>query len=231
MAITRVQSKTGNSAGSSVATLAVTFTGTPVAGNIIVAVAAYLGSASEPGCPCTFSATGVTWLGVLPAAQGASSTHCAMAIGRVQASPGSTVTATTLQSGGFAMVIAEYSGVGLSFDSFGTGTNSSTSISASGTTTTTGSNQLWVCGVSHRATSGGTFSSPGNGFAIVGQDKSGLGTTSDRSACLLEKIVSATGTATATVSVSPTGVWIAELLTLDQAVAGSMLFLPDLSGT
>lgn len=218
MSIARVQFAT-NSTSVSGNTVSVTLGATPTAGNVLVAAVAFFGSASQPGSACAFSSTNVVWMNTQPSAQGASSTSLGLGIGRVRSGGSTTVTATIDQAGGLAFIVAEYSGLSLNFDKFISAVGSSTSPSSGTSATTATANQLWIGAICARATSGNTFSSPGNGYAIVGQAKSTLGTTSDRSICLLEKIVTATGTMTVTTTISPTGVWIAEALSIEELVA------------
>lgn len=216
MAINRVQSKTGTSgASSSVTTWSITFDSTPVAGNVIVAACAAFGSASIPGTPGYFSQTGVEWMLTNPSVQAASNTLLFLAIGKVLSGAGSTLTITTLTAGGMSIAAAEYSGLDTRFDRFMSAVGNSAAPASGATGTTSKGNQLWIGAISHRAANGGTFSSPTNSFSIVGQAKSSMNTTSDRSVCLLERIVTSTGTANAGAAVSPTGVWAAQVLTLD----------------
>lgn len=220
MAIARVQSAT-NQSSTSVATLTATLGAAPTNGNIVIAAASFLGTASQVGDSGAWAATGITWMKVVTLAQGASSTQLSLAIGRVRASASASIVFTCDQTGGIAMAVAEYSGASLNFDKFVSGLGSSTAPASGATATTEAANELWIGAISHRATSGGTFSSPTNSFTIVGQAKSTLGTTSDRSICLLERIVSATGTANAGATVSPTGTWIAQALTIEQAAVAA----------
>lgn len=222
MSIARVQFAT-NSTSVSGNTVSVTLGATPTAGNILVAAVAFFGSASQPGSACAFSSTNVVWMNTQPAAQGGSSTSLGLGIGRVRSGGSTTVTATIDQAGGLAFIVAEYSGLSQNFDKFVSAVGSSTSPASGATATTGTANQLWIGAISARATSGNTFSSPTNSFAIVGQAKSTLGTTSDRSICLLERIVTATGTPNAGATISPTGAWIAECLTIEELVATSAM--------
>lgn len=220
-AITRVQSKTGNTAGASGTTLAVTFDSTPTAGNIIVVAACYFGTSSTPGSGGgTLSATNIVWMNASPAAQGNSQCNVTLSVGRVFASPGSTVTLTFVSAGGAAMAMAEYSGASTSFDKFASATGSGTSAASGSSATTESAAQLWVGAIGSRGTNGVTFSSPTNSFAIVGQDKSSLNTSADRSVALTELIASSTGTANSGATVSASNIWVAQVLTLEQAAAG-----------
>lgn len=218
MAITRVQSAVANSGASSVSAQILTWSTAPVEGNILVVVGSGLGSASIPGCTATFSQTGVEWVLMNITASGANSTLLFMAVGRVYASAGTQLTVTTLSAGGMALVGAEYSGVDFKCDKFKSATGSGTSPASGNTATTSRPVQLWVGGIAHRATNGGTFSAPSNSFTIVDQTKTNLGSTSDRSAALLERLVTSTGTPNAACTVSPTGVWVAAALSIEVPV-------------
>jgi len=219
-AITRVQSKTGNTAGASGTTLAVTLDSTPTAGNIIVVAACYFGTSSTPGPgAATLSATNVVWMMASPAVQPGSQCNVTLSVGRVFASPGSVVTLTFVSAGGAAMVAVEYSGASVTFDKFASAIGSSAAAASGATATTANANELFVGAIGSRGTNGVTFSAPTNSFSIVGQDKSSLNTSADRSVAFLERIVTSTGTPDAGATISASNIWVSQVLTIEQAAA------------
>jgi hypothetical protein len=156
-----------------------------------------------------------------------------LAIGRVFSGASATISITTVAAGGISAAGAEYSGVSALVDKFASAVGASGTTAATGATgTTTVANELFVCAVGSRGTNGVTFSAPGDGFAIVGQDKSSLNTSGDRSVALLEKIVSATTTASPTLTISASNVWVAQVATLEETPAaggGGMIRNPGMN--
>lgn len=209
--ITRVQSKAANTGAVSGTTLSVVLDAAPTAGNVLVMAIAGSGTQMRVTCP------NVVWLH-LPV-NGTSATYSTIAIGRVFSSASATITITGTSNGGIAAAGAEYSGISNIFDKAIDATSTGTDVASGATATTTTANQLWIGAFAHRASNGVTYSSPTNGFSIVGQDKTTFGTTSDRTAALLEKIVSSTGTPDAGATSSASGVWVAQVLTLEELVA------------
>lgn len=221
MAIARVQSKTANSGAAGVTTLNLVFDAAPTDGNIVVIAAAGLGTSSAAFSSMSVTGTNIVWMQCCPAVQGGSNMTGILAVGFVLASASATVTVTDLSSGGIAIAGAEYSGCAPFFDQYASAVATTTTPSSGATGTTSSANQLWVASIGHRAVSGGTFSLPTNSFAIVGQDKSSIGSTSDRSVALLERIVSGTGTANAGATVSASGICVSQVLTLKETPSGS----------
>lgn len=225
MAISRVQSKAGDSGAVAVLTMNLVMDAAPTNGNILVAAVCVFGTSQVRGAGASFlSQSGVTWM-FAPGLSGQGNTQCnvMLALGRVFASASDTITLdyNTVggTSGGAAIVVAEYSGASTIFDQYAAATATSTSAASGATGTTATANQLWVGAIGARGTNGVTFSSPTNGFSIVGQDNSTINASSDRSVALLEKIVSGTGTANAGATVSSSQIWVAEVLTLQEAPA------------
>lgn len=141
-------------------------------------------------------------------------------IGKVFTGASATSTITMVGTSPIAAVAAEYSGVTNALDRGSIATNTGTSAASGATGTTSAANELWIGGIVHRNTNGATFSAPTNSFSIVGQTNTTSGTVNDRSACLLERIVSSTGTADAGATISASGVWIAQALTFPEPTAG-----------
>lgn len=220
MAISRVQTKKGNSGAVGGTSLVVTFDAPPTAGNIIIAAACYFGTSLAPGAGAgSVSATNITWSYFgSTAAQAASQGNVMLAIGRVFASPGSAVTLTHIATGGSAMVLAEYSGVSALFDKSAGANGTGTAAASGATATTEAAVQLWAAVIGSRNEV--TFSSPTNGFSIVDQDKSGLATSAGRSVALLELIASSTGTPNAGATISASNIWCAQVATFGEPAAG-----------
>lgn len=215
---TPVQTKT-NASSTSVSTLSLTLDSTPTDGNVLIVGVAYLGATSTPGADCNVTCTNVTFTMCSPTAQGASSTCAGLFIGRVRGSAGTTVTVTTNQAGGIALAAMEFSGVSTAFDKYTNNTGSSTSPSTGTSATSATANQLWAAVLGHRASGGCTFSAATNSFTIAAQTRSTLSTTSDRSVCLLYRVVSGTGTMNAGATASTTGVWTGQAIGLEESAA------------
>jgi hypothetical protein len=213
MAIARVQSKTANSGAVGVTSLNLVFDAAPTAGNLLVLVVG-----SNAGSPTVDSGSGVSW--VLIQKLGASNTLQSVFVGRVYSGASATVTVNLSSSVSIAIAAAEYSGIGSAFDREVGATGNSTTPDSGATGTTSSANQLWIGAMTARQTSGVTFSSPTGGFAIVVQDKTSAGSTGDRAVCLLEQIVSSTGTPDAGATISASSVWVAQVLTFEVASAG-----------
>lgn len=215
MAIAVVQTKTNNSGGSGVTTLTVTFDATPTAGNLIVLVASGL-STSAAGL--VSQTTGIVWtyyqLGT------SNQTTLLIGFGRVFGSASSTITVANFGTGGISIVATELSGENIRVDRMAEATGSGTAVSTGTSQTTSTANEMWVAGLSHRLSGGTTFSLPTNSFSILGQDKSALSTTADRSAALLALSVSSTGTAATGATASGSGNWCGAVFTLQENPAG-----------
>jgi hypothetical protein len=215
MAIARVQSKTANTGGSTATSLNIVFDSTPTAGNIVV-----LAVATNSGNPTITPSNTYSWLSVQQILS-ANGTFLTVFVGKVFSSASATITVTMASATTIAIAGAEYSGVDVNLDREAGTTGTSTSPDTGATGTTSSANQLWFAGIAHRNTNGATFSSATGGFSIVGQDKTSVGTTADRSVCLLEQIASATGTPDAGATVSASGSWAAQVLTLKETSSGS----------
>lgn len=211
MAITRVQSKTANSTAS-VSSLFLTFDSALTAGNLVVLAAA------GPAVTLTLgSATGVTSLiRVMP---GPSTTDLLLAVCRIFSGAPASFIVNTGTSGNLAIVAAEYSGLSGAFDRYAEASGTSSSPDSGAAATSDTANQLWVGGIAAR--NAVTVSAPLNGFSIVGQAASSVGTSADRSVALLEKIVSTTGAADAGATLSVANAWAAQVLGLEATSVSS----------
>jgi len=214
MAIVRVQSKAAASNSTTAPTL--TFDAVPTAGNVIVM--AY-GAATGLWIP---AAGNIEWL-LYPFTQ-SSSRHAGLAIGIVKGSPSATVTCAQ-PTGAAALVAAEYSGLGgIKLDRQKSAASSSGTALASGATPTTDTAvELWVgCLFSAAARPDTTtfFTALTNSFSAVAEVNSTLNTTSDRSVCLTERIVSSTGTPNTGATAAISGQWVALVAALAEIPAG-----------
>ncbi len=219
MAIGFVQSKAGAS-GSSVSSHSITLDSAPTAGNVLIAAAAFFGTATSPGVPAAMDVdAGVSWALGSAELQGGSNTCLLTAFGRVRSGASATISISTAQAGGIALAVYEFSGLSTELDQFAINSGNGTVLDTGTTGTTATANQLWFAAFSHRATSGGTFSGQTNSFTGLAQAKSTLATTSDRSVAIAYKIVSATGTANCAINVTPTGVWTAQILTFKETAS------------
>lgn len=212
MAITRVQSKTANSGAVGVTSLNLVFDSAPTAGNVLV-----IACATNAGNPTIDSGSGVSWVQYekIVAANG---TMLIVFVGQCFSGASATVTINAASATLIALAGAEYSGVLPAIDRIAGATSASTSPDSGAASTSAYANELWIGAIALRLANGSTFSSPTNSFAIVGQDKTSANTTGDRSVCLLEKIVSATGAAQAGATCT-SGVWVAAVLTMPAAMS------------
>lgn len=190
---------------------------------------AFLGTASVPGVAATVSQTGVEWICANVSAQGANGMSLGIFLGRVGSSAGTVATITTAQSGGIASVAAEYSGISQTWDRLASNVGSSTTGNTGTTATTRLANELFAGAIGGRASGGVIFSAPTNSFSIVDQATTSFASTSDRGVCLLEKIVTSTGTASCSTT-QTNGAWAGQMITIEESVAsgpvGSLVTSP-----
>lgn len=213
--VTRVQLKTATTGAAAATSLDVVLDAAPANGNLI-AVAVACGPGATGSVGEIASSADITWFGT--SKSGTTNAVGTLFLGWVRTgSASATITITNVNSVSIVAVAAEYSGFTYPrVDRTKTATGSSTSAASGATATTSSAVELWLGMVMSRGTSGVTFSSPTNSFAIVGQTTSSLATSSDRSVALLEKIVSSTGTADSGVTISASNVWVAYTVTLDE---------------
>lgn len=197
MAIARVQTATP-AAAQSVTSQTLTFGSALTPGNLVAVATALNNAGSSALLPS--SDTGIRWFSTSKY-DNTNSNGCILSVsfGVVCGSGITSVTVSDAGAGTIAAVGAEYSGGVSVLDRYAeSGGNPSGGITVGTTGTTTQANELWVGAVGCRGNV--TFSSPGNGFSIVSSVGTTAANSSDRSVCLLEKIVSATGSASFTLS-------------------------------
>jgi hypothetical protein len=191
--ITRVQFKTGNTGSATAPTsLAITLDTAPTAGNYLLVAVAH----PTAGVPKINTTTDAAWQLVYQNTAGAA-VAASVFMARLGASPSATVTFSIQSAGsaGVAAVVVEYSATNLRVDQT-VSSNGSSAAPATGTfvNTTNNANELLFGALCSSFTSGTTYSAPTNSFVIVGQDKSTITGTVDRSVCALERFVTSTGT-------------------------------------
>ncbi len=217
MAITRVQSKTANTAATNTTSLTLTFDATPTAGNVII-LAVTAGTASNAISRMT-DQTGITWQNY-PSTQAPGTTTI---LGRIASSIASaTVTINNTATSPIAVVGVEYSGINIRPDKQKQANGTSTSAASGATETTTSANELWVGAMSARGQNANTMSAPTNSFSIVAQTNTTNGTSNADVTCgFLERIVTSTGTANAGVTIT-SNTWMAQVMTFEEvsSVAG-----------
>lgn len=198
MAIASVQTATANTGASTATTLNIVFGAAPTAGNVL-----FIACATNGNEPVIASGSGISW-NQIPVVAG-NTVWGTLLIGRVYSGASATVTVTIQSSTAISLAGAEYSGLSSVLDRTIAAIGSSTTPASGATSTTTDASQLWVGALAAR--NAVTFSSPTNSFAIAAQDKTALGTTSDRSVALLTQIVSSTGTPNAGATIGTSGNW------------------------
>jgi hypothetical protein len=202
--VTRVQ---GNARGTTTGnTITVTLGSTPISGNVLVAAISTCTS-SPSVTVSSIIQTNVNWTMLVSKYSGTGEVAVRIFFGKVGANAGTTITITlsgNANRGGVADV-CEYSGIASVnyLDQTATAYGVSTTPSTGTTATTSQPNELWVGAT---AVNGYDFqSSPTNGFTLL--DGAGYSYTS---LAYLEKIVSATGQAGSSTTISSsTGVgWL-----------------------
>lgn len=218
LSATPIQTKKGNTGNSTTATsLVLTLGSAPTAGNILV-----LGfvDASVTNRLYGITQTGVTWTyyPVLNTTTG----NTVLAVGRVFASAGTTITIARLDTSSFtsmAAVVAEFSGTNIRLDKQVGATGNSASPATGATATLDTANELLVAALSSRgqfSTATTVFSSPTNSFAIIDQDNTTVNTANaDRALCLLAQVVSSTSGVSAGATIT-SAQWGAEQMTFQE---------------
>ncbi len=220
MAIALVQSKTAAS-GAGVASLNLVFDSAPTNGNTLV-----LSVATNAGVFIASTAD-IIWTGTSDT--GASNTIVELWIGRVITASASATVTITVGTGGASIAVAgaEFSGFTRSrIDKSVAATATSTAANSGNTATTSASSQLWVSGISARLTGGVTYSNAflgGIAATNLFQNTTNLGTTADRSAAFLFRIVATTGVANANATLNSSGIWIERIITIEDTPVGGGL--------
>ncbi len=213
MAITRVQSKTANTAATNAGSLSVVLDAAPTNGNILILVVC----CTSPLALMTTTAD-IAWSNPSTKSNG-SNASVQTFIGYVRTGSASATLTPTLTSGTqpIAAVCAEYSGLSEArFDTTAGTSGTGTSLASGATTTSRTAVELWIGAQSNRSNGAATFSAPTNSFAIVAQTgTTNTGANLDRTVALLEKIVSSTGTANSGVTSDQSTTWVSATVTFD----------------
>lgn len=225
-AITRVQFQTCNNSGAT--TISCTLSSTPVNGNVLIAVIGTRGTTANRVTSIT--QTGVTWTKAVESVNAsADTTDIWYTNGASSASTSVTINlASSLKA---SAIVAEYSDLATSsvLDVTATSTGNSGTASTGTTATTAQADELWVGGLT-APSSGYSFSAPTNSFTEVAESGSGTGGPTTRNKSVyLERIVSATGTASTAETVSTSSQWSGAVATFKRNInvtvgvtAGSM---------
>ena len=192
----------------------------PVAGNTLVAVISTRGTSA--GRVSAISGGGVTWSRVSQATNtGGTTTEIWYGPNVSSGTTGITITQASLRS---AAVVIEYSGllVPTSFDLAANQHRQTSTAAVTGTTaTTTQANELWIGGIGI-ADGRRTLNAPyGNAFTVVASPKSGT-TSSDAMIYALEKIVSTTGAASSSGTLSTSDAWSGTIATFKAASTNNL---------
>jgi hypothetical protein len=224
----RVRSSTGNTGTNTVASFTVTMSAAPAIGNTLVAVITTRGNSANR--VNSISQAGVTWTkasgaeGINTNATSGSTTE--IWYGKsITAGVGTVATiafpaATSLRA---AAVIAEYSGVLLDspLDKTSSASGNSATASTGTSAATTQTHELWIGGIGFRDSSY-NLGTPTNGFTTIASANSTNGTTNTNAkANFLEKIVSATGIAGSSGSVTSSR-WSGAIATFKAASTNSL---------
>ncbi len=197
MAIAQVQTKTATTGATGIATLSLVFDAAPTnAGTLIVAIAGAGGIWITPNANIIWDAISYS---------GASASFIALFRGRVitgSASATVAINSTATTSGISAAGIEYSSDTEIAFDRSTENTGTSTTGNSGTSPTTTAAAAVWIGAFCSRLVSGATFSAPTNSYTIIGQTKSTIGSSSDRSVCIATKAVSSTGTPQVSVTIS-----------------------------
>lgn len=217
----RVQSATGNTGSGSASSISVSLGTVPVSGNTLIAVIATRGNTS--GIVTSITQTGATWTRAIQAARTSSSPGVTNEIWYASGVSGAgtsiTINQSTVKS---AAVVIEYSGLLVPgpLDQTATATGSGSAVSTGTTASTSEANELWIGGIAISSGST-TVSSILNGFTSVAN--SATNGFNNAKAYALEKIVSATGTASSGGTASNSNItWAGTMATFRAAQAGTL---------
>ncbi|MCF7731599.1 MAG: DUF6288 domain-containing protein [Akkermansiaceae bacterium] len=220
----RVQSATGSTGSSSNTTCSVTLTTSPRAGNTLVAVISTRGNSANR--VSAISGGGVTWSRVSQGTNTSGTTTEIWCGPNVSSgTTGVTITQASLRS---AAVVIEYSGllVPTSFDLAGENAGTGTAANTGTTGTTNLPNEVWIGGIGIRDGRRTLDAPDGNGFTVVASPQSG-NANADSMIYALEKIVSTTGTASSSGTLSASDDWSGAIATFKAASTSGL----TLSGT
>ena len=224
----RVRSATGTTGTSSKTSFSVTMSAAPVAGNTLVAVISTRGTSDNR--VSGIAQTGANWSRAAQASNATGTTTEIWVASNVAAGAGTAITITqaSLRS---AAVVVEYSGV-LAANPLDQ-TNGATGSSAAAVTGTTAitaqANELWLGGIGI-ADGRRTLDAPyGNAFTAVASTLSGT-TTSDAMCYALEKMVSATGSASSGGTVNSSDAWAGVIATFKAAATSTLALAGPAAG-
>ena len=212
MTITHVSGQSGRGTGTS-SPISVTMASTPTNGNLLIAVIALRGSSSRTVSSIT--ETNVTWTKIYaPSVYHSGSYYYDLEIwqGVVTASASTSVSVALSGSATAVVDIYEYSGVlttsSTNLDTDANSSGSSTTASTGTTGTTKAPAELWIGGFNIYENSGSVTSVTG-GFTLY----DGALYNSTTICCFLEQIVSSTGTANSTTSIT-SNPWVGAVVCL-----------------
>ena len=224
---------TGNTGLNAVASFTVTMSAAPTSGNTLVAVITTRGYSTNR--VSSISQTGVTW-SKAPGAEGVNTNSSSGSTTEIWVGSSITLTAGTVATISFptgttlraAAVIAEYSGLAPvnPLDKTASSNGNSTIASTGTTSTTTQAFELWIGGIGLRDSTY-TLVNPANAFtSVVSSNSTNTTTSTNAKAFFLENIVSSTGTANTSGTITSSR-WSGAIATFK---AASLLNL-TLSGT
>ncbi len=222
MAFARVQSKTATTGGTNATSLNLVLDAAPTNGNVLILAIGCPGSTD----PTVNTTADIAWFGTTK--PNSSSVNATILIGYVKTgSASATITGNQVASNIMNMVCAEYSGFNhAQFDTSSVATGTGTATASGATPSTRSADEIWLTAIAARCNNTLTFSAPTNSFSIVGQTSSTLGgSNADRAVCLLERIVTSTGTANGGATTSQSNSWVAYTVTIDDAGAGTVTII------
>ena len=216
---TRVQSATGSSGSTATTTLSVTLPNSPAPGNTLIAVISTRGSSA--GRVSAISQTGTAWT------RAAQATHASGTTTEIWVAPNISAAAKALTISQASLisaaVVMEYAGV-LSptpLDQTANATGSSTAALTGTTPTTAQANELWIAGIGI-ADGRRTLNAPyGGSFSVVASPSTGA-TSTDAMVYALDHIVSATGAAASSGTLSTSSPWAGTLATFKAALGPTL---------
>jgi autotransporter-associated beta strand protein len=220
----RVQHATGSTGSSASTTCNVNLTTSPLTGNTLVAVISTRGTSANR--VSAISGGGVAWSRVSQGTNtGGTTTEIWVGPNVTTGNTGIAITQASLIS---AAVVIEYSGIlsASPLDQIASATGSGTAAVTGTTPITTQANELWIGGIGI-ADGRRTLNAPyGSDFAVVALPKSGVA-AGDATIYALEKIVSTTGAAGSSGTVSASDAWSGAIATLKAASSSTL----NLTGT
>lgn len=224
----RVRSATGSTGAAAATTFNVDLSSSPAPGNTLVAVISTRGTIDNNISGITQS--GANWTRAVQASNTAGATTEIWVASNLPADAGTAITITqaSLRS---AAVVVEYSGVlALNMLDRTNGATGSSPTAVTGTTAiTTQANELWLGAISI-ADGRRTLNAPyGNAFTLVDSSLSGT-SSADAMGYALEKIVSETGSAGSSGTVSTSDAWSGVMATFKAASTSTLALAGPAAG-